>query len=441
MFDIMDFADWLNRKDLEYRDGELYFANLNTLKIAEKYNTPIYIINEKMIRKRYKELKDALNLRYKRNRIYYAVKANTNLSILKILRSEGSYFDCSSIGEIYASLKSGISSDRIIYTGNMFTNNDFEFAIDKDVLINLDSYSQLIRLSKIYENKGKDKRIVSFRFNPEFGAGHHPHTITAGKKIKFGILETQMIKAYSKAKELGFKKYGIHQHIGSGIIDATDYEKPIEKFLFIIEKLVNELGIQFEFVDFGGGLGIPYHPEANPLDLIKYSEIVINNFKELVEKGEIGEPFLFLEPGRYISAEASILLTQINTIKDNGFKLFAGIDTGFNTLIRPILYGAYHHIINCNESEKKNTLKYDIVGPICESGDILGKERELPELNEGDYLAILDVGAYGYTMSSSYNSRPRTAEVLISDGKIFKIRKEEKIDDLVKSQIIPKHLK
>ncbi|MFW9902485.1 MAG: diaminopimelate decarboxylase, partial [Candidatus Thorarchaeota archaeon] len=420
--------------------GKLYFANLNTLKIAEKYNTPIYIINEQMIRKRYKELKNALNLRYKRNRIYYAVKANTNLSILKILRSEGSYFDCSSIGEIYASLKSGVSSDRIIYTGNMFTNNDFEFAIDKDVLINLDSYSQLIRLSKIYENKGKDKKIVSFRFNPEFGAGHHPHTITAGKKIKFGILETQMIKAYSKAKELGFKKYGIHQHIGSGIIDATDYEKPIEKFLFIIEKLVNELGIQFEFVDFGGGLGIPYHPEANPLDLTKYSEIVINRFKEIVEKGEIGEPFLFIEPGRYISAEASIILAQINTIKDNGYKLFAGLDAGFHTLIRPTMYGSYHHILACKKN-KKETLKYDIVGPICESGDVLGKERELPELSEGEYLAILDAGAYGFTMSSPYNSRPRPAELLINDGNIYKIRDEETFNNLIENQIIPKHLK
>ncbi len=437
----MDFVDWLNRKDLEYRNGELYFANLNTLNIVEKYNTPIYIINEQLIRKRYKQLKDILNLGYKKNRIYYAVKSNTNLSILKMLRSEGSYFDCSSTGEIYTCLKSGISSDRIIYTGNMFTNSDFEFAIDNDVLTNLDSYSQLIRLAKIYENKGKDKKIISFRFNPEFGAGHHPHTITAGKKIKFGILETQIVKTYTKAKELGFKKFGIHQHIGSGITDAKDYERPIEKFLFIIEKIVNDVGIQFEFIDFGGGLGIPYHPEANPLDLNKYSEIIIKNFRNIVEKGEIGEPILFIEPGRYISAEASIILTQINTIKDNGYKLFAGLDAGFHTLIRPTLYGSYHHILACNMKNEKKVLKYDIVGPICESGDVLGKERELHDLNEGDYLAILDAGAYGFTMSSPYNSRPRPAELLINDGNIYKIRDEETFEDLLKSQIIPKHLK
>ncbi|MFX1567129.1 MAG: diaminopimelate decarboxylase [Promethearchaeota archaeon] len=436
----MDFLDWLNRKDLEYRDGELFFASMNTLEIAEKFGTPIYVMNEQLIRKRYKELKDILNSSYKKNRIYFAVKSNTNLSILKILRSEGSYFDCSSTGEIYSCLKSGISPDRIIYTGNMFTNHDFEFALDKDVLTNLDSYSQLIRLSKIYDKRGKEKDIISFRFNPEFGAGHHPHTITAGKEIKFGILESQLLKTYKKAKEVGFKKFGIHQHIGSGIIDAKDYEKPIEKYLYIIEKIVNEIGIQFDFVDFGGGLGIPYHPEANPLDLKKYSEIVIDNFQEIVEKGEIGEPFLFIEPGRYISAEASIILAQINTIKDNGYKLFAGLDAGFHTLIRPTMYGSYHHILACKKNTRE-TAEYDVVGPICESGDVLGKERELPKLNEGDYIVILDAGAYGFTMSSSYNSRPRPIELLINDGNIYKIREKETFDDLLKSQIVPKHLK
>lgn len=437
----MNYIDWLSYKDLEYRDGILYFANMNTLEIAEKFGTPIYIINEQMVLKKYRELKDKLNSVYKKNRIFFAVKSNTNLVILKILSSEGSFFDCSSTGEIYTCLKSGIPSDRIIYTGNMFTDDDFEFAVNRDVLVNLDSYSQLKRLVKIFEKLGKEKDLISFRFNPEFGAGHHPHTITAGKEIKFGILEHQMIKAYSEAKELGFRKFGIHQHIGSGIIDATDYEKPVEKFLAIVEKIGKTLGIHFEFVDFGGGLGIPYRPEVKPIDLEKYSDIIGKNFKAMVENEDIGYPFLFIEPGRYISAESSIILTQINTIKNNGFKLFAGIDAGFNTLIRPTLYGAYHHIIACNECDKERISKYDIVGPICESGDVLGKERDLPELNEGDYLAILDAGAYGFTMSSPYNSRPRPAEILINDGNTFKIREEETFDDLLRNQSVPDYLK
>ncbi len=437
----MNYKDWLKNKDLEYRDGILYFANMNILELAEDYGTPIYITNEEMIRKRYQELKNVLNSVYRDNQIYYAVKSNSNMAILKILNSEGSNYDCSSTGEIYACLKSGISSDQIIYTGNMFTNEDFDFAIEKDLMINLDSYSQLIRLAKIYEKLGKEKNIISFRFNPEFGAGHHLHTITAGKNIKFGILENQIIQTYSKARELGFKKFGIHQHIGSGIIDAADFKKPTIKFLEIIEKIAKTIEIQFEFVDFGGGIGIPYHPEESPIDLEEYRENVLNRFKETVEKGDIGNPILFIEPGRYISGESSILLSQINTIKNNGFKMFAGINAGFNTLIRPILYGSYHHIIPCKENSKEGNLIYDIVGPICESGDVFGYDRKLSKLREGDYLAILDSGAYGYTMSSSYNSRPRSAEFLINKGKVYKIRNNETFEDLLRDQIIPDHLK
>jgi len=437
----MEYKEWLKYKDLEYRDGILYFENVNTLDLAKKYGTPCYIINENMIRKRYNELKSVIDSEYKKNDIHFAVKANSNISILKILNSEGSHFDCTSQGEVYTCLKAGISPEKIIYTGNMFTNEDFEFAIKNDVVVNLDSLSQLERLERAYNKLKKEKKPVSFRINPEFGAGHHIHDITAGKDIKFGILEDQVIEAYKKARKLGFKDFGIHQHIGSGINNPYDFERATKKFLSIIKKIINSLNIKFKFIDFGGGLGIPYHPEEGPLDLDLYKDIVIKPFKELVNTVDIEEPVFKIEPGRYLTAESSIILTQINTIKDNGYKLFAGINAGFNTLIRPTLYGSYHHIIVCHKKEKEKKLKYDIAGPICESGDILGKDRELPELREGDFLAILDAGAYGYTMSSNYNSRPRSSEILINNGNIFKIREAESLDDLLKLQIIPDHLK
>jgi len=437
----MNYSDWLKRKGLEYRDGVVYFADQNTLDLARNYGTPIYVVNEQMIRERYRSLKEMLNHEYKKNQIHYAVKANSNLSYLKILDSEGASFDCTSMGEVYTCLKAGISSDRIIYTGNMFTDIDFKFAVKNDVLVNLDSISQLNRLVRIHESLGKEKSIISFRINPEFGAGHHKHTITAGKDIKFGILEEQAIEAYRKAKEAGFKKFGIHQHIGSGVINALDFAKPANKFISIIKKIIEELNIGFEFIDFGGGLGISYRPEEEPLDLNKYREVVIEPFKNLVKSKSIGEPVFKIEPGRYLTAESSILLTQINTIKNNGYKLFAGVDAGFNTLLRPTLYNSYHHIIPCNIVGREKTLTYDVAGPICESGDILGNDRELKKLNEKDILAILDVGAYGFTMSSNYNSRPRSSEILIANGKIHKIREAESLDDLVKHQIIPDHLK
>jgi len=437
----MNYPDWLKRKGLEYRDGVVYFADQNTLDLARNYGTPIYVVNEQMIRERYRSLKEMLNHEYKKNQIHYAVKANSNLSYLKILDSEGASFDCTSMGEVYTCLKTGISSDKIIYTGNMFTDIDFKFAVKNDVLVNLDSISQLKRLVNIYESLGKKKSTISFRINPEFGAGHHIHTITAGKNIKFGILEEQVIKAYRKAKEAGFEKFGIHQHIGSGVINALDFAKPAVKFISIIKKVIEELNIRFEFIDFGGGLGISYRPEEEPLDLNTYRKIVIEPFKDLIRSENLGEPVFKIEPGRYLTAESSILLTQINTIKNNGYKLFAGVDAGFNTLLRPILYDSYHHIVPCNIKGRDKALTYDVTGPVCESGDILGKNRELKKLEEMDILAILDVGAYGFTMSSTYNSRPRSSEILINNGKIFKIREAESLDDLLKLQIIPDHLK
>ena len=437
----MNYSDWLSRKGLEYRKEILYFADKNTLDIARNHGTPLYVINEQLIRERYRSLKNVLNLEYKNNQINYAVKANSNLSVLKILNSEGASFDCTSMGEVYTCLKAGISSEKVMFTGNMFTDTDFTFAVSNDIFVNLDSLSQLNRLVRIHENLDKEKKAISFRINPEFGAGHHKHTITAGKDIKFGILEEQAIEAYRKAKEAGFEKFGIHQHIGSGVLNALDFSKPAEKFISIINKIIEELDIKFEFIDFGGGLGIPYRPEEEPLDLERFKNLVLKPFLDLVKSKGLGAPIFKIEPGRYLSAESTILLTQINTIKDNGYKLFAGVNAGFNTLIRPTLYNSYHHIIPCDLKGNNQEFEYDIVGPICESGDVLGKARNLKELKEGDYLAILDTGAYGFVMSSPYNSRPRPAEVLINNNSVYEIRRAETFDDLLNTQKIPEHLK
>jgi len=435
----MIYNDWLKHKDLEYKDGNLHIGINNTVQIAEEHGTPIYVLNENLVRKRYTDLKQLLDSAYNKNEIHYAVKANSSLAILNVLNSEGASFDCTSAGEIYTCFKAGISPERIIYTGNMFTNQDFEFAVKNDILVNLDSISQLNRLARAYEKLGKQKKPISFRYNPEFGAGHHAHTITAGKEIKFGILDNQVIKAYKKAQELGFDRFGIHIHIGSGIIDARDYDKATDRYIDTIKKLGNALKIEFEFIDFGGGLGIPYRPEQDPIDLNIYKEVLVDKFIKLVESTDFGNPSLKIEPGRFIAGEASIILTQINTIKNNGFKLFAGVDAGFNTLLRPTMYGSYHHIIRCIEREAEEFV-YDIAGPICESGDILGKERKFSKLEEGDYLAVLDAGAYGFTMSSPYNSRPRPAEILVNNGTIHAIREAETYDDLLIHQKVPRHL-
>lgn len=437
----MEYAKWLSRKDLEFKNNQLFFSDFKVQEIVKKYGTPLYITSERIIRDRFNEINIVFKSVLDDYNIHYAVKANANLSILKILDSEGAYFDCTSQGEIFSCLRAGIPSNKLLYTGNMFTNDDFKFAIDNDVIINLDSLSQLNRVNHLYKDLNKKKNLISFRYNPEFGAGHHIHDITAGKEVKFGILDNHIVKAYQEAKDSGFHQYGIHIHIGSGINNVMNYQKAIEKYLSIIDKISQEVSIEFEFVDFGGGFGIPYRPSEEPFNFDMYEELVLRPFISLVENGNIGEPTIKIEPGRFLTAESTILLTQVNTIKDNGYKMFAGVDAGFNTLIRPVLYGSYHHIIPCFKAENGRGMKYDIVGPICESGDILGKEREFSGLKEGDFLAILDTGAYGYTMSSCYNSRPRAAEILLSRGNVYKIREAESYEDLVIKQMIPDYLK
>ncbi|MBN1214317.1 MAG: diaminopimelate decarboxylase [Candidatus Lokiarchaeota archaeon] len=437
----MEYKKWLEYKNLKYVDNKLYFDERDVIELAEKYGTPLYILNEQRIRKQYRDLKKIIDSEYKRNEIHYSVKANSHLVTLKILKSEGAGVDCTSAGEIYASLQAGFPNEKIIYTGNMFTNDEFKYAVDKGIHVNLDSISQLKRLVRIHKQLNKDMKTISFRINPEFGAGHHSHTITAGKEIKFGILDNQVLEAYTKAKEAGFTHFGTHMHIGSGILDPEDYKKPVEKYLEIINNLGKKLNIHFEFIDFGGSIGIPYKPNQEPFDLEAYKENLIRPFAELVKKGNIGNPVFKFEPGRFMVAESSIIITQINTIKDNGFKKFVGVNAGFNTLLRPAMYNSYHHIIPCKNSDNGQLETYNITGPICESGDILGKSRELPILQEEDYLAILDTGAYGFTMSSVYNSRPRSSEVLINGEYDYLIRKRETNEDLLKKQLIPSYLK
>lgn len=423
------------KKILENRNGELYIDSVSTLELAKKFDTPLYVISETRIRENYRRICDALIKNYEKIRIYYSAKANTNISILKILKSEGAYIDTVSPGEVYLALKAGFSPERILFTGISVRNDELEFLLNENVIINIDSISQLNRLLKISIPK-----IISVRINPKIGAGHHYHCITAGKNSKFGLYENDALKAYEIAKKAGIEKFGIHMHIGSGILLIKPYILAIEKFLRIARKIHERIKIDFEFIDIGGGLGIPYKPNEKGLNINSFSKKVLSLFKEKVRKYELGEPIFCIEPGRYIVGDAAILLTFVNTIKPTKFKNFVGVDAGFNILIRPVMYGSYHHIIVANKMNLRNEGKYDIVGPICESGDILAKNRELPKIEEGDLIAILDAGAYGYSMSSQYNSRLRAAEVLVKNGEYELIRKREDFEDLLRNQSVAKWL-
>jgi diaminopimelate decarboxylase len=349
--------------------------------------------------------------------------------VLKILQSEGAYLDTVSPGEVFMGLSSGFTPERILFTGTSVRNDELKFLIGAGITINIDSQSELDRLLKIAV-----PRIISVRVNPEVGAGHHDHCITAGPETKFGLWEEDALKAYATAKKARVERFGIHMHIGSGILKVDSFVAAVEKFLSIAKRIHDELGITFEFVDLGGGLGVPYQPKDKDLDLSEYASKVVSLFKTKVKEYGLGKPFLCIEPGRYLVCDASILLTTVNTLKVTPHRKFIGVDAGFNTLVRPTMYGSYHPVLVADKLNSKETDTFDVVGPICESGDVLAKERELPLVNEGDVLAILNAGAYGFSMSSQYNSRPRAAEVMIRQGKAVLVREREQLQDLLSSQ-------
>ena len=226
----------------------------------------------------------------------------------------------------------------------------------------------------------------------------------------------------------------MHMHIGSGILEVEPYVLAVEKLLSIAKRVHEEVGVDFEFIDIGGGLGVPYKPEDKELDLSEFASKVVALFKSKVKEYGLGKPFLCVEPGRYLVCYASILLTSVNTVKATPSRQFVGVDAGFNTLVRPTMYGSYHPILVANKLNLADKETYDVAGPICESGDILAKDRALPHVEEGDLLAVLNAGAYGFSMSSQYNSRPRAAEVMIRQGKAVLVRKREEISDLMSSQ-------
>ena len=321
------------RTPLENVKGELYIDGVSTLKLAEEFGTPLYVMSESRVRENYRRLNLVFSRRYKKTRIFYAAKANTGLSILRILKNEGANLDTVTTGEVFAALKAGFPRDRVLFTGTSVTTDELNYLLSERVMVNVDSLSQLERLLKIGVPK-----LLSVRINPELGAGHHEHVVTAGKASKFGIWENDAFKAYQIAKKAGVKKFGIHMHIGSGIMDVDPLVKAAEKLLSIAKTIHDNVGITFDFVDFGGGIGVPYRPEEREVDLELFSDRLVGLFRTRVAEYSLGEPELWLEPGRFLVADAGVLLTRVNTLKFTPFRRFAGIDAGFNALIRPAMY-------------------------------------------------------------------------------------------------------
>ncbi len=405
-------------------NNKMYIGDVEAEKLVQKFGSPLYVYEEDTIRQRFRELKQGIP--YNNLRIYYACKANTNPTIMSILREEGSNVDVISPGEIMIALKAGFKPEQIMFTSTSVTNEDMKLAIEKGIMVNCDSLSQLERYGKLNPHSE-----VSIRINPDVGAGHHGHVITGGPDSKFGIYYDKLPEIKSIAKKYNLKIIGVHQHIGSGILEK-------EKFIMAMDMLLKTAkqikGL--EFIDFGGGLGIPYKPEQERLDINALGKKITETFSAFCrEYGK--ELMLYIEPGRYPVAEAGFLLCTVNTLKETPKHKFAGVDTGFNHLVRPAMYGSYHNIINASNAESAKKQKIAIAGNICESGDVFTRDengivdREMPEIKEGDVLAILNAGAYGYSMSSNYNARQRPAEVLVNGKETRLIRKMETFEHMM----------
>jgi len=400
---------------LKYKNNLLFADDVPVLDTAVKVGTPFYLYGKKKLLENYKVLDGAFS--EVKHIICYAVKANENPYLLKILAEKGCGVDIVSVGELNLAVSCGISPQKIVFAGVGKRDVEISAALRKNILMfNVESIPELYRIDKIAKSLGKIARI-SFRVNPDINAKTHPHITTGLPHNKFGLCFDEAFEGYLLAKELkNIKIVGIHLHIGSQITDKGSFELASKKVSGYIKKL-SDVKIKIKYVDMGGGLGIKYKDEKiiTPSD---YARAVMSDLPK--------NHTIILEPGRFIVAEAGILVTKIIYIKKTAKKNFLIVDAGMNDLARPAIYGAYHDIIPVawREGEKHN---WDIAGPICESSDIFAKDRQMPKVSEGDYLAILCAGAYGYSMSSNYNMRPRPAEVL-AEGKKWKIiRKREKM--------------
>lgn len=409
---------------IDYQDGTLSIDGVSSQTLTQHYGTPLYVYSKNALLTNYQAYVDGFAT-LKDTQICYAVKANSNLTILSTLANAGCGFDIVSIGELARVLKAGGQANKIVYSGVGKTTQDIQAALDAGIgCFNVEAISELELINQVAVAYNKIAPIA-LRINPDVDAKTHPYISTGMKDNKFGISHDQAIDAYQLAKSLpNLKIVGIDCHIGSQLTDTQPFVDALDKMIDIIDELYR-LNIKLCHLDLGGGLGVRYIDE-NPASVQEFANALLPKLTALQEKYGLS---LHLEPGRNICANAGVLLTQVDVLKPTEHKNFAIVDASMSELIRPALYESEMAIIPTNLYTKTPARSWDIVGAVCESSDFLGKNRHLG-LCVGDVLAITGAGAYGFTMASNYNSRSRPAEVLCDNGKHQLIRKRETLEDL-----------
>ena len=392
--------------------------------LAEEYGTPCYVYDQSRLFDNLTKLDSAISKHFNKYHICYAVKSNSNPHLLKTMLKSLPQLgaDCSSPGEIYVAEKAGINTKSCIYTGNYESMEDLTVALGKECYLNLDDETSFDRLSKI-----KIPNRISFRLNPGFGKGAFSGITTAGNNAKFGIPADKIVSAYNRAKNSNISRFGLQCMAGSGNLDESHFIDVMTAILHHSKIIETKLDINFEFISMGGGLGIPYNENELSLDYDNLFEKLSDIFYKAYPNKD-NAPALWIEPGKSIVGDTGFILSKVTGIK-NSYKNFIGLDAGMETLMRPALYGAFHQIFKVG-IHGENIGIFDFTGPICENTDRIAFDREFPKVNEGDLIAILDAGAYGYSMSHNFNTRPRASEILLNGKSHRLIRQRETIKDI-----------
>jgi diaminopimelate decarboxylase len=417
--------------NFEYRQGELYCEQVPVSQIAKQVGTPCYVYSHATLIRHIRAYDSAFkNIPHM---IAFAMKANSNLAILRLMANEGSGVDIVSGGELFRALRAGVPPSKIVFAGVGKNADEIRDALKAGILMfNIESSAEMHALNDVAASLGK-RAPVALRINPDIDPKTHPYISTGLKKSKFGIAADRALEEFRMASTLRhIHVVGVHAHIGSQLTEVTPFVESLKKVLVLVDTLKGQ-GITIRYLNIGGGLGITYSDEKPPLP-----HELADAVSPLVKGLDLT---LVMEPGRVIVGNAGILVTKALYEKIGESKRFIIVDAAMNDLIRPSLYSAYHDIRPVSEAllhRPKHTV--DVVGPVCESGDFLAKDRSLPEVKPGDLLAVMSAGAYGFVMASNYNSRPRVPEVLVKDGEVHVIRERETYEDLVRGETIPDFL-
>ena len=404
---------------IRLRKNNLCVENISALNLTKKYKTPFYCYSLSQIKNNYYNL--ANTFKTIKPIICFSIKSNSNLTLLKELRKIGSGADVVSAGELLKATKAGINPKKIVFSGIGKTEEEIKMAIKKNVLlINVESESELNLINKV-SKKTFRKISIGIRLNPNVTGKTHKKISTGGKDEKFGLVYKDFInlcRKVNKMKNLNLK--GISVHIGSQITSV----EPFKKVLAIINKIINKTKINFEFIDLGGGMGISYSKKEKQINLKKYAKLVNKFLKNKDSK-------IIFEPGRFIIGNAGVLITKIIYIKKSSNRNFIILDAGMNNLMRPALYNAHHEIVPLKKAGKFSRGNLKFVGPICESSDKFSDQKNFSKIREGEYIGLLNVGAYGMSLSSNYNTRPTIAEVMVNGSKHKIIRKRQSLENLI----------